>query len=102
QTFYPSPMSLATAMYHSDRNPLKPLRYKSKKMYTPKNEAQRRLQKAFLRYHDPANWATLRKALIAMGKKELIGDADHHLVPSEQGEHRLRLKLKRKPGRIAR
>src|SRR5690606_29089126 len=73
QTFYPSPMSLATAMYHSDRNPLKPLRYKSKKMYTPKNEAQRRLQKAFLRYHDPANWATLRKALIAMGKKELIG-----------------------------
>lgn len=102
QTFYPSPMSLATAMYHSDRNPLKPLRYKSKKMYTPKNEAQRRLQKAFLRYHDPANWATLRKALIAMGKKELIGDADHHLVPSEQGEHRLRLKLKRNPGRIAR
>jgi radical SAM superfamily enzyme YgiQ (UPF0313 family) len=29
QTFYPSPMALATAMYHSEHNPLKKLRYKN-------------------------------------------------------------------------
>ena len=31
QTFYPSPMALATAMYHSGRNPLKKLSYKKRK-----------------------------------------------------------------------
>ena len=102
QTFYPSPMSLATAMYHSDRNPLKPLNYKSKKLYTPKNEDQRRLQKAFLRYHDEKNWGNLRKALADMGRSDLIGDKDHHLVPSEKGESRYRLKQKREKSRTAR
>lgn len=102
QTFYPSPMALATAMYYSDRNPLKPLRYKSAKMFTSKTETQRRLQKAFLRYHDPANWPVLRRALTEMGRTDLIGDKEHHLVPSEQGSHRRRLQLKKQPGRTAR
>ncbi len=102
QTFYPSPMSLATAMYRSDQNPLKPLRYKGRKIYTPKNEQQRRLQKAFLRYHDPKNWPTLRKALLEMGRKDLIGDGEHHLVPSEKGETRQRLRLRNKPAKPAR
>jgi len=84
QTFYPSPMALATAMYHSGRNPLKKLHYKSERLAIPKKLEQRRLQKAFLRYHDPANWPQLREALLRMGRADLIGTADHHLVPPEQ------------------
>jgi len=95
QTFYPSPMSLATAMYHSDRNPLKHLTYKSKKIFTPKDTTQRKVQKAFLRYHDPENWPDLRKALRAMGRSELIGDSPQHLVPSEERELRLRANSRR-------
>ncbi|VUD63971.1 Ribosomal protein S12 methylthiotransferase RimO [Thalassocella blandensis] len=82
QTFYPSPMSLATAMYHSDRNPLKPLSYKSGKLFTPKDLKQRRIQKAFLRYHDPENWTVLRDALTDMGRSDLIGQGARALVPA--------------------
>ncbi len=82
QTFYPSPMALATAMYFSGRNPLKKLRYKSERLYIPKELSQRRLQKAFLRYHDEANWPLLREALMQMGRQDLIGNGKEQLVPA--------------------
>jgi uncharacterized radical SAM protein YgiQ len=83
QTFYPSPMSLATAMYHSDKNPLKQVTYKSEKLYTAKDYEQRRVQKGFLRYHDPKNWPALRQTLKDMGRTDLIGDGKNKLVPGE-------------------
>lgn len=83
QTFYPSPMSLATAMYHSNKNPLKQVTYKSEKLYTAKDYDQRRTQKGFLRYHDPKNWPALRQTLKDMGRADLIGDGKHKLVPGE-------------------
>lgn len=84
QTFYPSPMSLATAMYHSDRNPLKQVSYKSDKLYTPKSVDQRKIQKALLRYHDAENWPLLRKILPAMGYAHLIGEGEGCLIPAEE------------------
>lgn len=84
QTFYPSPMSLATAMYHSDKNPLKKVTYKSEKLYTPKNTEQRKVQKALLRYHDPENWPLLRQVLPEMGHSDLIGERDSCLIPEEE------------------
>ena len=86
QTFYPSPMSLATAMYVSERNPLKKLTYKSKKINIPRGLEQRRLQKALLRYHDPANWPIIREALRAMRKPHLIGNTASALIPDEASE----------------
>ena len=84
QTFYPSPMALATAMYHSGRDPLKRLSYKSKRVFAAKNIEQRRLQKAFLRYHDEKNWGYLRESLIKMNRRELIGDGENQLVPDDK------------------
>jgi radical SAM superfamily enzyme YgiQ (UPF0313 family) len=81
QTFYPSPMALATAMYYSERNPLAKVRYKSEKLKVIKDIDQRRLQKAFLRYHDEKNWPVLRKALQDMGRSDLIGNGSQHLIP---------------------
>lgn len=83
QTFYPSPMSLATAMYYSQRDPLQKVTYKSRKLYIPKKNEQRRLQKAFLRYHDPKNWAFLRKALVDMERQDLIGSRPEQLIPDD-------------------
>jgi uncharacterized radical SAM protein YgiQ len=84
QTFYPSPMALATAMYHSGRNPLKKLSYKrGEKVFSAKKMDQRRLQKSFLRYHDEKNWAYLRESLLRMNRRDLIGPGDHQLVPEE-------------------
>ena len=84
QAFYPSPMATATAMYYTAKNPLKKVTYKSAGMASVKDPQQRRLHKAFLRYHDPANWPLLRKALIRMGRADLIGDGAQHLIPASQ------------------
>lgn len=83
QTFYPSPMSLATAMYVSERNPLKKLTYKSKKISIPRGLEQRRLHKALLRYHDPANWPVIRELLTKMRKGHLIGSNAAALIPED-------------------
>jgi len=85
QTFLPSPMSLATAMYYSGRNPLQPVRRQGgEEVVSAKGLKQRRLHKAFLRYHDPENWPVLREALKRMGRADLIGPGKHHLVPNWQ------------------
>jgi uncharacterized radical SAM protein YgiQ len=85
QTFLPSPMALATAMYHSGVNPLRGVRRgASERVATVKGLKQRRLHKAFLRYHDAENWPLLREALKAMGRADLIGPGKHQLVPNWQ------------------
>ncbi|WP_163370857.1 YgiQ family radical SAM protein [Endozoicomonas acroporae] len=86
QTFYPSPMSLATAMYYAQKNPLKRVSYKSPRLYTPRTLDQRRLQKAFLRYHDAKNWPFLRQALRDMNRSDLIGSGKHQLIPEEENK----------------
>ncbi len=85
QTFLPSPMAVATAMYHSGVSPLRGVRHGgSEAVETVKNLRQRRLHKAFLRYHDPENWPLLRDTLKRMGRADLIGPGKHHLVPNWQ------------------
>jgi len=85
QTYLPSPMALSTAMYHSGFNPLKPVRRgASEPVDAVKGLRQRRLHKAFLRYHDAENWPMLREALKAMGRADLIGPGKHQLVPNWQ------------------
>ncbi len=85
QTFLPSPMAISTAMYHSGKNPLKPVRRgASEEVETVKGLRQRRLHKAFLRYHDAENWPLLREALKKMGRADLIGPGKHQLIPNWQ------------------
>ena len=84
QTFYPSPMATATAMYHSGKNPLRKITRTSEAVDIVRGEKRRRLHKAFLRYHDPNNWPLLREALKAMGRADLIGNGKQHLIPTFQ------------------
>ena len=84
QTFLPSPMATATAMYYSGKDPLRKVSRHSDAVPIVRRMRQRRLHKAFLRYHDPANWPTLRAALKRMGKADLIGNGKRHLVPTFQ------------------
>jgi uncharacterized radical SAM protein YgiQ len=84
QTFYPSPMATATAMYHSGKNPLRKIGRDSEGVDIVRGDKRRRLHKAFLRYHDANNWPLLRDALKAMGRSDLIGNGKHHLIPSFQ------------------
>lgn len=86
QAFYPSPMATATAMYHTGKNPLRKVSYKSEDVLRVKDPAQRKLHKALLRYHDPDNWEMLRQALRQLGRTDLIGDGERHLIPTQQPE----------------
>ena len=84
QAFLPSPMALATTMYHSGKNPLHRVDPESTDVHVPRGGRVRRLHKAFLRYHDAENWPLLREALRRMGRADLIGNGRHQLVPSWQ------------------
>ncbi len=82
QTFLPSPMTLATSMFHTGLDPRDPAGARA--LEVPRGQRARRLHKAFLRYHDPENWPLLRAALRALGREDLIGRGKRHLVPDFQ------------------
>ena len=84
QTFTPTPMAMATAMYHSGKNPLRKVTDNSEEVPIPRAGGVRRLHKAFIRYHDPNNWPMLREALKNMGRADLIGSGKNCLIPAWQ------------------
>ena len=81
QAFMPTPLAIASAMYHTELNPLKKITRHSESVKTPRSGQQRKLHKAFLRYHDPKNWDVLRRALKQMGRSDLIGSGEECLIP---------------------
>lgn len=85
QGFIPTPMALASAMYHSEINPLKKVGEASEHIDSARDAKSRRLHKAFLRYHDPDNWQMIRAALKRMGRTDLIGNGKDHLIPEFNG-----------------
>jgi len=82
QTFLPTPMTVATAMYHTGLQVLAP--GGGAPIPVPRDLQTRRLHKAFLRYFDAENWPLLREALARLGRAELIGNTKRHLVPAYQ------------------
>lgn len=83
QTYLPSPMATATAMWHTGKNPLKSLKA-GEELVVPSGQKIRTLHKALLRYHDPANWALLHETLTEMGRSDLIGPGSDTLIPAYQ------------------
>lgn len=98
QTFTPTPMAMATTMYHTRKNPLHKIDADSEIVETARSGKIRRIHKAFLRYHDPANWPLLREALAKMGRGDLIGNGERHLIPpSQPSEGAMEAERKRGP-----
>jgi uncharacterized radical SAM protein YgiQ len=96
QAFLPTPMALATTMYHTGKNPLRPLRRRGgQDVPVALGEKDRRLHKAFLRYHDPENWPALRAALVHLGRRDLIGHGKDCLVPADPQARRAPPRQKR-------
>ncbi|MBC3868723.1 YgiQ family radical SAM protein [Undibacterium oligocarboniphilum] len=84
QTFMPTPMALATTMYHSRKNPLKKVTEDSEAVETARSGKIRKFHKALLRYHAPENWEILHEGLLRMGRRDLIGNGPRHLIPPRQ------------------
>jgi uncharacterized radical SAM protein YgiQ len=76
QDFIPTPMSMAACMYYTGIDPLT-----MTPVYTARDLREKRMMKALLFYWDEQHWPLAREALRAAGRHDLIGRAQHCLVP---------------------
>ncbi|HRI65496.1 MAG TPA: YgiQ family radical SAM protein [Polyangium sp.] len=90
QDFIPTPMSMATCMYHTGIDP-----FTKKEVFTAKDLYEKRLQKALLLYWDPAHHDEAREALVRAGRTDLIGSKPHCLVPPATGKGALPIAVRR-------
>ena len=75
QDFYPTPGTLATAMWWCGFNPLD-----GKPVYVAKGAHERALQRALLQFNKPQNAPLVRKALQKLGRPDLIGTRPSCLI----------------------
>jgi uncharacterized radical SAM protein YgiQ len=78
QNFTPTPMTVSTCMYYTGRNP-----EDGKSVHVPREERERKWQRALLQYRNPANHKLAREALAACGREDLIGSAPKALLRGE-------------------
>lgn len=90
QDFYPTPGTLATAMYYTglDPNTLKPV-------YVAKGK-EKQWQRACIQFNNPRNHATILQALKKAGREDLIGMGAHALIPPSSGRKSQKNKCGRK------
>lgn len=77
QDFYPTPGSLSTTIYYTGFNPLT-----GEKVYTPKTQEEKNMQRALIQFAVPKNYEIVKKALIKAGRTDLIGNGKDCLIPS--------------------
>ncbi len=92
QDFIPTPMSMATSMYYTGRDP-----FSRAPVYTAKTLREKRMQKALLQYWDHAQHDLAREALKEAGRSDLIGSKAHQLVPPEHGPGSLSIHAFKRP-----
>ncbi|MBN1647276.1 MAG: YgiQ family radical SAM protein [Spirochaetales bacterium] len=78
QDFYPTPGTLSTCMYHTGIDPRNGC-----EVYVPKNEKERKIQRALLQFHRKENHNLVREGLRLAGRPELFsmltGVRSHHM-----------------------
>ncbi|MBM7870521.1 putative radical SAM protein YgiQ [Clostridium pascui] len=79
QDFYPTPGSLSTTVYYTGINPLT-----GEKVYTPKTQKEKNMQRALLQFKIPKNYNTVKDALIACNREDLIGKGPHCLIGDKE------------------
>ena len=81
QDFYPTPGTIATAMFYTGLDP-----YTLQEVYVPKTEEEKAMQRALLQYFIPENKPLVIKALIKAGRRDLIGNGKKCLVTPMAGQ----------------
>lgn len=76
QDFYPTPTTLATAMYYTGVDPrtMKPV-------YVARGKEEKAMQRALIQYKNPNNYDLVKKALILAKREDLIGNGPKCLIP---------------------
>ncbi len=81
QDFYPTPGTLSTAMFYTGIDPRT-----MKSVYVPKTYEEKAMQRALLQYSKPENYQIVKKALIAAGRRDLIGFSPDCLIKPERSD----------------
>ncbi len=76
QDFIPTPHDLAAAMYYTGKDP-----ETGRPVAVARGLRDRRLQRALLQFFKPENYFEVREALLAAGRKDLIGASCDALIP---------------------
>lgn len=82
QDFYPTPSTASTVMYYTGIDPMT-----GKSVYTADTIEEKRMQRALLHYNRKENYGIVRKALMSIGRNDLIGYGRDCLVPPENNYH---------------
>lgn len=78
QDFIPAPMDIATCMYFTGLDPMT-----MKPVETVKKLRDRQVQRALMQFFKPENYFVVHKALIAAGRRDLIGRGKMCLIPDQ-------------------
>jgi uncharacterized radical SAM protein YgiQ len=78
QDFIPAPFDVATALYYTGIDP-----FTKKPVHVARNMRDRKMQRALMQFFKPANYFTVREALIQAGRADLIGSGCDCLIPAE-------------------
>ena len=77
QDFIPAPMDVATCMYWTGLDPAT-----MQPVDTPRKLQDRKTQRALMQFFQPENWFAVREALLAAGRRDLIGGGPECLIPA--------------------
>ena len=80
QDFYPTPGTIATAMFYTELDP-----YTLKPVYVAKNPHDKAMQRALMQYFNPKNHALVEEALKRAGRTDLIGTGEKCLIRPLRG-----------------
>ncbi|MEG1352590.1 MAG: YgiQ family radical SAM protein [Oscillospiraceae bacterium] len=82
QDFYPTPGTISTAMFYTGIDPMS-----MDKVFVPRAPEDKKWQRALLQYYKRENAPTIRAALRAAGRIDLIGPGIECLVPDAQASY---------------
>lgn len=97
QDFYPTPGTIATAMFYTELDP-----YTLKSVYVAKNPHDKAMQRALMQYFNPKNRALVEEALKKAGRADLIGTSEKCLIRpqySPNTQYRQKPKISRNGGK---
>ena len=80
QDFYPTPGTISTCMYYTERDPLT-----GNPVYVAKTPKEKAMQRALLQFDQRKNWPLIREALKIADREDLIGPGKDCLVPGDSG-----------------
>jgi len=89
QDFYPTPFTVSTCMYYTEKNP-----FTKEKVYVAKNPKDKTLQRVLLQYTDPQNQTLVFEALKQANRLDLVGFGAHCLIKPLKQESAYRSKDK--------